>query len=214
VQDDGPPRLNTGRFDTTRQPAGGMPTWPELDDHPPRYTTSGGRASLLVGGLAVSLGANAALLIALLVVLLLGRTGALAPGKTSAQSTTGLGLASPTVNGNATPSPTSGALTNGRLQVAPSSVQLGCDSGQQRQFVVLLNTGSDDIRWHADTSRSGDQAAVNVSPNDGTLRAGTSIAIQIQNQSNGDSQQGTITFNADSPSAGQPPTLAFSAAGC
>ncbi len=191
-----------------------MPTWPEPDARAPRYTAPGGRGSLLVGGLAVSLGANAALLIALLVVLLLARTGALAPSRSAAQATSGVASSSPTVNGRPTPSPTSAALTNGSFQVTPSSVQLGCDSGQQTQFVVLLNTGSDDIQWQAEISRSGDHAPVDVGPNQGNLRAGTSIAIQIHNQSNGDSQQGTITFTPDSPSAGQPPTVAFSAVGC
>ncbi|HET8907001.1 MAG TPA: hypothetical protein VFN11_08560, partial [Ktedonobacterales bacterium] len=113
MQDDGPPLPNSGRYDSARRPSGGMPTWPEPDARAPRYTAPGGRGSLLVGGLAVSLGANAALLIALLVVLLLARTGALAPSRSAAQATSGVASSSPTVNGRPTPSPTSAALTNG-----------------------------------------------------------------------------------------------------
>jgi hypothetical protein len=93
-------------------------------------------------------------------------------------------------------------------------VQLGCDSGQQAQFVVLANTGSEDVQWQVVYSISADQAAVTISPRQGNVRAGTSMVIQIQSKRQSDGQQGVIHFDPDTSAAGTPPSLSYTTAGC
>jgi hypothetical protein len=116
-----------------------------------------------------------------------------------------------TASTSPSPSVTSGA---GWLQVTPTSVQLGCDSGQQSQVVVLANTGQESVQWQAELSVASDQAGVSISPRHGTLRPGTSIAIHLQNASNGESRQGVVSFTTDAPAAGTPPTLTYTTTAC
>jgi hypothetical protein len=144
-------------------------------------------------------------------------------------STRGSALSSPSATSNATPSP---SATTASLQVAPSSVQLGCVSGQRTQYVTLQNTGSAKVNWQATFSVSAQQAGVTVSPLRGQLAAGGSIPIQLQNttRSNGSQgasgRQGVITFapaasddnqNATpgaTPAAGSSASLSYTTVGC
>jgi Viral BACON domain len=167
------------------------------------------RPLALAGVLAISIGANVALIAALLAVIIFARAGAFAP---PASSTPG---ALATTTALITPGTTATtATTTGWLQVAPASVRLGCDNGQQTQFVVLVNTGSDDVRWQAVFSGSADQAGLSLSPRQGEIRAGTSIVIQLQNRSRNNERQGTIRFDADNGAAGEPPGLNYSTQAC
>jgi hypothetical protein len=176
-----------------------------------RYSAGAARPTTLAAILAVSIGANVALIAALLAVVLLARAGYFAP---SPQGATGAGI-SATKTANTTPAPSPSATPSaGGLQVAPTSVRLGCDSGQQSQYVVLLNSGSASVNWVVEISGGSDQSGVSVSPRHGTLRPGTSISIRLQNTSNGDGHQGVISFTTDSEAAGSPPTLNYTTAGC
>ena len=188
-----------------------MPVWPEMntgaDARRQRYSAGGARPTTLAAILAVSIGANVALIAALLAVVLLARAGYFAP---SPQAATGTGISATT-----TPAPSPSATPSaGGLQVTPTSVQLGCDSGQQYQVVVLKNSGSESMDWVVQVSGGSDQAGVSISPRHGTLRPGTSIAIRLQNTSNGDGRQGVITFNTNAQAGGSPPTLSYTTAGC
>jgi Viral BACON domain len=213
VQEDGPPVPNQhwlGRKNAGERAPGGMPTWPEADAHRPRVIPSGGRSTPLVAGIiAVSLGANVALLAALLAVVLLARGGYFVPAPQPAAGTS----ATSTALSSSGPSP-SAAPTAGWLQVGPTSVQLGCDGGQQAQFVVLANTGAQDVQWQVVYSVSADQAGVTISPRQGTLRAGNSIVVQVQSKRQSDGQQGIIHFDPDTSAAGTPPSLSYTTAGC
>ena len=197
--------------------AGERPTWPTGDERPPHAPglarpPSGYVNATLFG---VSLGANAVLLLGLLSLLLLSHAGAFAPGGSSGSSAPGAALSSPTATSSPTPS-------SGWLQVAPNSVQLGCDAGQRTQFVVLQNTGPQRVRWQADVAGSGDQApaGVAVSPDHGELDAGASLPLQIQNTTDASgaqgvsSQQGVIRFPASAAEAGPPPRLSYTTMGC
>lgn len=215
MQDDGPNTLGSRKYDAPGRAPGEMPVWPEMhagvDARRQRYSVGAARPTTLAAFLAVSIGANVALIAALLAVVLLARAGYFAP---SPQGATGTGI-SATTTANTTPSPAPSATPSaGWLQVAPTSVQLGCDSGQQTQVVVLSNSGSDSVDWHVEISGGSDQAGVSISPRHGTLRPGTSISIRLQNSSNGDGHQGIISFNADAQAAGSPPTLSYTTAGC
>jgi hypothetical protein len=168
--------------------------------------------------LAASLGVNVALLIGLVIVLVLGHLGLLSPGgSSSGPSTPAPAVAvSPTAVSSPTPA-------TGWLQVSPSSVTLGCDNGQQTQFVVLKNTATAPVQWQATLSLPENSAGVDVGPNNGTIRPGTSMPIQIHNRTraNGSqglaTQQGSIQFNlvnSDTPGAGPSPSVSYTAMGC
>ncbi len=213
MQDDGPNTWSSHKYDAPGRAPGEMPVWPEMhtsaDAPRQRYSAGVARPTTLAAILAVSIGANVALIAALLAVVLLARAGYFAP---SPQAGTGAGI-SATSTTTTTPSP-SATPTTGSLQVAPTSISLGCDSGQQSQVVVLANSGSDSVDWQVEVSGGLDQAGVSISPRHGTLRPGTSIAIRLQNISNGDGQQGVITFNSDAQATGSPPTLSYTTTGC
>ena len=209
MQDDGP---TFPRYDAPGRTPGGMPAWPEMnpgaDARRPRYSAGGARPTTLAAIFAVSIGANVALIAALLAVVLLARAGYFAP---SPQTGTGAGV-SATSTASATPAPSPSAT--GGLLVAPTSVRLGCDSGQQSQYVVLVNSGSDSVDWEVEVSGGSDQAGVSISPRHGTLRPGTSIVIRLQNTSQNDGRQGVLTFNSDAQTAGALPTLSYTTEGC
>lgn len=166
--------------------------------------------------LGASLGANVALLLALLGLLLLGRPGVSLPGGSTASSpppssATRAGLSGPTP----TPSPSASPLPlAGGLQVAPSRMQLGCGDGQQTQFAVLTNTGPDDVQWQAAFFSPAAPAGVVVSPDHGDLKAGTSTVLQIQNRAHDGGQQGVIRFAAGPLGAGAPASLSYTTQGC
>jgi len=184
----------------------------------PRWST-GNRQNRYVNPvlLAASLGLNVALFIGLVSVLILGHAGLLSVGGSPSSPTPVVsGLASPT----AASSPTS-AL--GWLQVNPSSITLGCDNGQQTQIVALANTGTAPVQWQATFSPQVSGGSLDVSPNQGTLRPGTSVSIQIRNrthasdQQGGADQQGTIQFdpvNSNTPGVGASPSLSYTMASC
>jgi Viral BACON domain len=209
VQDDGP---NFPRYDAPGRTPGGMPIWPEADARHQRSSGGVARPTALAAILAVSIGANVALIAALLSVVLLARAGFFSPSPQ-----TGAGITA-TNSAQSSPSPSlSATATAGWLQVAPTSVQLGCDSGQQVQYVTLANTGTESVRWRVDLSVDSDQAGVSISPTRGTLRPGTSIAVQIQNRSQGDGQQGVIRFtpaDSNAPAVGASPSLSYTTLGC
>jgi hypothetical protein len=98
--------------------------------------------------------------------------------------------------------------------VAPTALSLGCDNGQQTQFVVLANQGPEVVEWQADFSVARDQAGVSISPDHGQLRAGASISLRVQNRSHDSGQQGTIRFEVSPPDAGSPPSLTYTTQGC
>jgi Viral BACON domain len=190
-------------------PAWTAPTWPAAPDHRPPPPPRNTHATLL----GVSLGANVAFIV-LLGFLLLGRTSLFASPNTSNGSalsgtTPSIGLSTATPSPTATPQPPAGWL-----QIAPSQVQLACESGQQTQYVTLSNTGSATVRWQAQIASQLGQPGIAVSPQEGRLRAGTSIdvLIQVQNSSSGD--QGVITFKTDTSGAGSPPSLSYTTAAC
>jgi hypothetical protein len=93
-------------------------------------------------------------------------------------------------------------------------VQLGCSDGQQTQYVVLRNAGTDDVQWQVKFASQADQAAVSVSQSEGDLRAGTSMALQIQLRHHATNQQGTIRFDPGTPDAGSPASLSYTIVGC
>jgi hypothetical protein len=205
-----------GESDTfSARVAGESPTWPlttARDCPPSGYVQT---PTLLLGA---SLGANAVLLVGLLSLLLLGHSGFFSPGTSSPSSppkvsTPGLALRSPTPT--ATPAPVSGWL-----QVMPSSVHLGCSNGQQMQFVVLINNGPAPVQWQVNNSIPTGQPALTISPNQGTLNAGTSTPLQLQNQTHASgpqgvpSQQGVIDFVVDTSNASVPPRLSYTTVGC
>jgi hypothetical protein len=212
VQDDGP---TFPRYDAPGRTPGEMPAWPGMntgaDARRQRYSAGVARPTTLAAILAVSIGANVALIAALLAVVLLARAGYFAP---SPQTGTGAGISAiSTATTTPSPSPSATPATGG-LQVTPTSVRLGCDSGQQYQYAVLANSGSDSVDWEAEVSGGSDQAGVSISPRHGTLRPGTSIVIRLQNTSHDDGRQGVISFTTDAQTAGSPPTLSYTTAGC
>ena len=195
-------------------PSGGrepdeMPTWPAIERQSTRARPGSVPATTLATGLAVSLVANGALLVALVSVLLFARAGFLSPRNPSPQSTPSATSATNTTGAlpRSTPS-------GGWLAVAPKSVQLACDGDQATQVIVLANTGPADVQWQVVFFVSADQVGVAVDPMQGELSAGTSIDVQISNTSRADAQQGVIRFAADSPAAGTPPTLSYSTSSC
>jgi hypothetical protein len=185
--------------------------------------TPGGYVSALAFG--ISLGANIVLFVALVGLLLFAQAGAFASGGAFGSSTRGSALGSPTATANGTPSPSAATAS---LQVTPSSVQLGCDSGQRTQYVTLQNTGSSKVNWQATFSVPTQQAGVTVSPLHGQLATGGSIPIQLQNttRSNGSQgssgRQGVITFaptasednQGAGPDASSSTSLSYTTVGC
>ena len=210
MREDGPTVPNLRQYDGydrfDQGERGGIPPWPETDARSQRSSRSA-RSAVLGVSLALSLGANVALLIALLVLLGLSRAGYFSPLGSSNPSST------PSVSGSVTPAP-SPTTSSGWLHVAPAEIQVGCDNGQQTQYVVLANSGSEDIEWQAQFSVSADQAAVVVSPRQGEIRAGTSIVLRIQIRTRIGAQTGEIRFNSDTSAAGAPPTLTYTTVNC
>ncbi|MGO8951094.1 MAG: BACON domain-containing protein [Ktedonobacterales bacterium] len=190
----------------------------ERDRRPSGYVQT---PTLLLGA---SLGANMVLLVGLVSLLLLGHSGFFSPGTSSASSPPGVSTPSQALRSpTSTPSPTPTATpapVSGWLQVMPASVHLGCNNGQQMQFVVLINNGSAAVQWQVNNAAPANQPALNISPNQGTLNAGTSIALQVQNQTHANgpqgvpSQQGVIDFVVETPDAGVPPRLSYTTVGC
>ncbi|MGE5333503.1 MAG: hypothetical protein ACM3N4_02285, partial [Nitrososphaerota archaeon] len=181
---------------------GGRISYPAADRHP--------MLRLLLG---VSLGANGVLLVGILSVFLLAQAGAFAP-RPQGSATSGTPLGSPTTT--AVSSPPSGADW---LTVAPTSVSLGCNGGQETQMVVLANTGPQAVRWQADLVTSTGQAGIAVDPNNGELAAGTSLTIKLHNTTHGGGQgtggqHGVIRFTPENPAAGAPPSLNYTTVGC
>jgi hypothetical protein len=185
---------------------GGMPTWPVVPrslDAPavPKWD----RRALLLG---MSLVVNGILFASFVFVLLLARAGVLSPPISAGPSRSPApALSSPTATTSPTPD-------TGWLQVAPTSMQLGCSGGQQTQYVVLRNTGTDDVQWQVQFASQADQAAVSVNQSAGDLRAGTSMALQIQIRRHATNQGGTIRFDPGTPDAGSPASLSYTIVGC
>ena len=203
----------------------GTPTWPIDRGHSYPSPTN----YLMPLMLGASLVLNAVLLIGLLSVLVFGRSGLFSqgavpsgsPSPISSGSTAGARLSSPTTASNPTPTTVSSlAPSAGWLQVTPTSVHVGCNGNQQTQFVVLANTGAAPVQWQVTFSLPANQAGINVGPNQGILNPGSSMPIQIQNQTQANgpqgvpSQQGTIAFTPATPDAGSSPTVMYTTVGC
>jgi hypothetical protein len=222
VQDDGPPTLPSLRRLRSHVSRAsrefGEPTrsntWP-AGRSLKRPPTSHKRPPLILGA---SLGVNLLLLVVLLSVLVLDH-GGLAPSNDPARSSSSASRVTDvsTKAGLAAPTP---VPTNGWLQVTPTNLQLSCNNGQQAQFVVLENTGTEPVQWQAMFSEPANQVGVNVTPSQGTLNAGTSTPLQIQNQTYAHGpqgvaeQQGTIEFNLETVGVGPSPTLTYTTMGC
>jgi hypothetical protein len=187
---------------------GGMPPWLGANEYPRRSSTGDWHSTLL----GVSLGANVALLIGLVSLLLLGRAGFFSPGGSAASPPQGT-VASSTALGS--PSATSSATpAEGWLHVAPSTVRLGCGGGQDTQYAVLMNSGTERVQWQVAFSVPGDQAGVVVSPTHGDLAAGASATLQLQSRSDAGAQQGVIRFDPATSAAGSSPTLSYTTMNC
>jgi hypothetical protein len=222
VQEDGSPTLPSlrrlRRYVTGASGEYGKPsassTWPTGSRHN-RPSSSHKRTPLV---LSASLGVNVVLLIVLLGILVLDHGG-------FSQSNVPVGSSS-AVSRVSTASPRASIDTptaipvDGWLQVTPTNLQLSCNNGQQTQFVVLKNTGTEPVQWQAIFSEPADQVGVNVTPNQGTLNAGTSMPLQIQNQTHAHGpqgvagQQGTIEFNPQIVGAGPSPNITYTTMGC
>jgi hypothetical protein len=151
---------------------------------------------------------NGILFASFVFALLLARAGVLSPPNSAGTSRSSApALSSPTATTSPTPD-------TGWLQVAPTSVQLGCADGQQTQFVVLRNTGTGDVQWRVTFASQADQAAVSVNQSEGDLKAGTSMALQIQIRRHATNQQGTIRFDPGTPNVGSPASLSYTIVGC
>jgi hypothetical protein len=201
------------RWDDERAyPPGGRPTWPGA--HTPTSSPSSApwdRQQFILG---LSLVANGVLLASLLLLLLFARAGAFSPPSSSVQSAPPASApTAPPTTGRPTPNVTLTPLS-GWLQVAPTSVQLGCNGDQQTQFAVLTNTGPEDLQWRAEFAVPTGQAGVEVGPQQGDLQAGTSVTLQLHNKSQSSGQQGIITFDPGTPAAGTPPTLSYTTMSC
>ncbi len=228
MRQDGPTIPHLSRQDpdasTASQMDGEKLIWPRADDRKRRpvefkEAPSGYVSSLVFG---VSLGANVALLAALVGVLLLVWAGVFSSGAfgSSAHGTTlKTPIATSSLTPSLTPSPSPSAAA---LQVTPNSVQLRCDSGQKTQYVTLQNTGPAKVSWQATFSTSTQQAGVTISPQRGQLAAGGSAPIQLQNATRSSGRQGVITFapvaSEDSqdatPTTGAAVTLSYTTVGC
>jgi hypothetical protein len=222
VEEDGPPTLPSlrrlRRYVTGAAGAygesSGSSTW-ATGRRLHRPSASYKRLSLILGA---SLVVNVVLLVVLLSVLVLDHGGFSQRGIPvgSSSSVSRVTNASPKA-GIATPT---AAPVDGWLQVTPTTLQLSCNNGQQTQFVVLRNTGTEPVQWRVIFLIPADQVGVNVTPNQGTLNAGASMPLQIQNQTDAHGpqgaagQQGTIEFNPEVVAAGPPPNITYSTVGC
>lgn len=188
---------------------GGGPRW--LTDAPrsSRPSSQSKHPDLL----GCCLGANGALLIGLLCVILLVRAGVIAPSGAASHP---IPTVSTSATVSSTPSPTTTSTVANGLTVAPSSVRLGCDNGQQSQFVVLLNQGPETVQWQTQFSLPHGQAGVDLSPTQGQLRAGTSVSLHLNNNSHGTGQQGVISFapTDSTAEAGTAASLSYTTMGC
>ena len=183
---------------------GQIPTWPVPSERDQRPTERGRPPSGCVS--AAAGGASVVLLVSLLSLLI--HTGVFSLGGSSSP---GASARHPSL----TPTPTlTSTPVTGWLQVAPTSVHLGCNDPLTIQYVVLVNSGPQSVSWQASLPSSGDQAGVAVSPNRGQLAAGASRAIQIQSRTRSDAQQGVIQFNPNNPDAGPSPRLSYTTEGC
>jgi hypothetical protein len=156
-----------------------------------------------------ALGGSAALLLSLLSVLgmLTGHAGFFSPRTTGPQPSSGVDGADPT--------PTHSPVTvSDWLQIAPTSMQFGCDDHQRTQLVVLENHGSRQVHWQANPTKAADQSTVNVSPGNGDLGPGESTAIQLQRTTNANGQQEVIRFAPTDLEAGSPAQLTVTAVDC
>jgi len=184
---------------------GGTPTWPGVSNRPPlpQRSAAGDLRTVLLG---VSLAANV-LLAGVLCAFLLARAGIVAPGGLSARSAPSAAL------GTASPMSTPAA---GWLQVTPSSVQMGCDHGQQTESVLLVNTGPERLRWRVEFDVPTEQAGLEVTPQEGTLSAGASVTLQLQlhTGSRDVSQQGVLHLAPETPAAGPGPSLSYTSPSC
>ena len=187
---------------------GGMPPWPGVREHPRRSSPGDWHATLL----GVSLGANVALLIGLVGLLLLGHAGFFSPGGSAALPPQGTVTSSTALGSPSATSSTTAAA--GGLQVTPSSVRLGCGGGQDTQYAVLTNSGPEHVQWQVTFSVPRDQAGVDVSPTHGDLAAGASVALQLQSRSDAGAQQGVIRFDSATSAAGPSPTLSYTTMSC
>ncbi len=229
MQQSGPNLPNLGQYapDAANEPgasadlyeASRTPTWPGARDRPQHALEFGQAPRGYVSATAcgISLGANVVLLASLLTLLLLSHAGISSPGGAAGQSAPGLALSSPAVTSRPTGSPSPGT---GWLQVAPSSVQLGCDGDQGTQTVVLQNTGPETVKWQATFAVSEQQAGVSLSPQQGELAAGDSVTLQLQNTTRASGRQGTsgrngvISFAPKTPDAGASASLTYTTVGC
>jgi len=188
------------------------PDWPTQRHQPPI------RRQVNAMLFFISLAANIILLLSLFALVVLGRNGLLAPGNSaangnlaSANATTSAHSASATAASRAS---SSTPVNANWLEVTPSQIQLGCSNNQQTQTIMLANSGPNQLHWHAVLSRTGDRAGVSLSPDQGNLNAGASVAIQVQDRFHTNGQQGTIRFVPDTSAAGAAPSLSYSTAGC
>jgi hypothetical protein len=212
MQEDGPITPNPDSYvPPERENPGGTPTWPLHSER--NYSSTPTNANLLL--LGASLGLNAALLIALLSILILGHVNLFAagsPGRSSGSLNTGSTansiLGTPTAGTTTTPD-------TGWLQISPDSIQLSCD---QNQTVVLQNSGPEQVQWQAIFATAGDGSGVQVGPNQGTVGPGQTMPIQIHYQTRHDNsqggQQGTIQFSPSTPDAGAGPILTYTTVSC
>jgi hypothetical protein len=207
VRDDGPTEPNPRWHDEGTRDSGGPPTWPGASTHTGHSSPSDIRPMLLGASLAV----NGILFVALLSVLLLTRAGAFSTANSPGQSGTQVSASTATPT---RPLSTPTSSLSGWLRVTPTNVRLGCDPGQQTQFAVLQNTGPHDVQWQAHITASSDQAGIEVGPNQGSLRAGTSMSIQIRNRSHTSGRRGVIRFDPMDPAAGPAPSLTYTTSGC
>jgi hypothetical protein len=206
-------RYATGAFREYAEP-GTSSTWP-TGRRLKRPSTAQKKAPLLLGA---SLAVNVLLLVVLLSVLVLDR-GSFSQSNVPAGSSSS---SSRVTNGSskaAIGTPTA-APANGWLQVTPTNLQLTCNNGQQTQFVVLKNSGTEPVQWQVIFSEPANQVGVNVTPNQGTLNAGASMPLQIQNQTYAHGpqgvvgQQGTIELNPETVGAGPSPDITYTTVGC
>jgi hypothetical protein len=217
MQHDGPPLPHLGRDEpgASADPhaRSEAPTWPGADERRKRVLESRQTHSGYVSALAfgISLGANIVLLVGLLGVVLLSQAGVFSSGGAFGQSTPGHALSSPIVTSTPASSPSPNA---GWLQIAPSSVQMGCESGQRTQFVTLQNNGPTKVRWQATFSLSAQKAGVALTPQQGELAAGGSIPLKLENTTRSTGQQGVIGFAPTTPEAGPPVSLTYTTVGC
>src|SRR5260221_5317918 len=142
---------------------GQIPTWPVPSERDQRPTGPGRPPSGCVSATAV--GANVVLFVSLLG--LLSHTGVFSLGGSSSP---GASARHP----SRTPTP-----VTGWLQVAPTSVHLGCNDPQKTQFVVLVNSGPQSVSWQANLPFPAGQAGVHVFPHAVQTSARANDAVQV-----------------------------------